>query len=63
MLSTKDALIAYAKMINNLDSREFELLLGENLLYESQAVLKPIYSRHEFVDYIRQKLSSIISLY
>lgn len=59
MLTAKDALIAYAKMMNNLDSIEFESLLGENFSYESQAVLTPIHSRHEFVGYIRQKLSSI----
>ncbi len=61
MFSTKDALTAYAKMMNNLDSIEFESLLGENFSYESQAVLTPIHSRHEFVDYIRQKLSSMKS--
>lgn len=61
MLTAKDALIAYAKMMNNLDSTEFESLLGENFSYESQAVLTPIHSKHEFIDYIRQKLSSIRS--
>ena len=58
-LNINDALTAYAKMMNNLDSIEFESLLDENLSYESQAVLMPIHSRSEFIDYIRQKLSSI----
>lgn len=42
MKSAKDALIAYAKMINTLDSTEFELLLEDNFFYESQVVMKPI---------------------
>ena len=61
MLSAKDALTAYAKMMNNLDSTEFESLLDENFSYESQVVLTPIHSRHEFIAYIRKKLSSIRS--
>lgn len=61
MLTTTEALTAYARMINNLDSIEFESLLDENLSYESQVVLTPIHSRREFVEYIRQKLSSIKS--
>uniref|UniRef100_UPI004048E35C hypothetical protein n=1 Tax=Polynucleobacter sp. TaxID=2029855 RepID=UPI004048E35C len=59
MLSIKDALIAYAKMMNNLNSIEFESLLDGNFSYESQAVLTPITSKQEFIDYIRQKLSSL----
>ncbi len=42
MKSTKDALIAYAKMMNTLDSTEFELLLEDNFSCESQTVMKPI---------------------
>jgi hypothetical protein len=59
MLSTKDALIAYAKMMNNLNSIEFESLLDDNFSYESQAVLTPIISKQEFIDFIRQKLEAM----
>ncbi len=59
MKSAKDALIAYAKMINTLDSTEFELLLEDNFFYESQVVMKPISGKKEFIEYIRPKLRTI----
>lgn len=59
MNSTKDALIAYAKMMNTLDSTEFELLLEDNFSYESQTVMKPINGKKEFIEYIRPKLRAI----
>ncbi len=59
MLSNKDALIAYAKMMNNLDSTQFELLLDDDFQYESQTVLTPINGKKEFIEYIRTKLSTI----
>lgn len=59
MLSNKDALIAYAKMMNNLDSTEFESLLADEFQYESQSVLTPLNGKKEFVEYIRPKLSTI----
>jgi hypothetical protein len=59
MNSAKDALIAYAKMMNTLDSTEFELLLEDNFCYESQVVMKPINGKKEFIEYIRPKLRTI----
>jgi len=59
MLSNKDALIAYAKMMNRLDSIEFESLLHDDFRYESQTVLTPIIGKYEFVEYIRPKLITI----
>jgi len=59
MLSNKDALIAYAKMMNNLDSTEFESLLADEFQYESQSVLLPIIGKKEFIEYIRPKLRTI----
>jgi hypothetical protein len=59
MNSVKDALIAYAKMMNTLDSTEFELLLEDNFSYESQIVMKPINGKKEFIEYIRPKLRII----
>ncbi len=59
MLTTKDALIAYAKMMNTLDSSEFELLLANNFSFESQAVLTPLIGKKAFIDYIRPKLATV----
>jgi hypothetical protein len=59
MNSVKDALIAYAKMMNTLDSTEFESLLEDNFSYESQTVIEPINGKKEFIEYIRPKLRAI----
>ena len=59
MKTIKDALIAYAKMMNTLDSSEFELLLDDNFSYESQTVFTSINDKKEFIAYIRGKLESI----
>jgi hypothetical protein len=59
MLTTKDALIAYAKMMNTLDSSQFELLLADDFSFESQAVLTPLVGKKEFIDYIRPKLATV----
>ncbi len=59
MLTAKDALIAYAKMMNTLDASEFELLLDDNFCYESQLVLEPISGTSKFIIYIREKLETI----
>lgn len=59
MLSNKDALITYAKMMNTLDSTEFESLLADDFQYESQTVLTPLNGKKEFIEYIRPKLSAI----
>ena len=59
MKTIKDALVAYAKMMNTLDSSEFELLLDDNFSYESQTVFTSINEKKEFIAYIRGKLDSI----
>ncbi len=59
MLTTKDALTAYAKMMNTLDSSQFELLLADDFSFESQAVLTPLVGKKEFIDYIRPKLATV----
>jgi len=59
MLTNSDALNAYAMMINSLDSTEFEAMLSDNFLYESQAVFSKLGSKKEFIDYIRPKLEAI----
>lgn len=59
MLSNRDALIAYAKMMNNLDSAEFESSLADEFEFESQSVLSPLIGKKEFIEYIRPKLRTI----
>lgn len=59
MLTTKIALAAYARMINNLNSTEFECLISDEFCYESQAVITPLKSKNEFIGYIRPKLAAI----
>lgn len=59
MISAKDALIAYAKMMNTLNSSEFESMLADDFSYESQAVLSAINGKKEFIEYIRPKLQTI----
>lgn len=59
ILKHKDALIAYAKMMNNLDSSEFESIISDDFCYESQAVFEGIQGKKNFVEYIRAKLIAI----
>lgn len=61
MLTTKNALEAYARMINTLNSSEFEQLISDEFCYESQAVITPLKSKSEFIDYIQPKLDGIKS--
>ncbi len=56
MLTPKNALEAYARMINTLNSSEFEQLISDQFCYESQAVITPLKSKSEFINYIRPKL-------
>lgn len=58
-LTTKQALTAYAEMMNSCDSSNFEKLLADDLVSTSQAVLTDITSKAEFVTYIRGKLQTI----
>lgn len=58
-LTTKQALTAYAEMMNSCDSSNFEKLLADDLVSTSQAVLTDITSKADFITYIRQKLKTI----
>lgn len=58
-LTTKQALTAYAEMMNCCDSSNFEKLLADDLVSTSQAVLTDITSKAEFVTYIKEKLQTI----
>lgn len=59
MLTTNDALVAYAKMMNTLDGAEFIGLLTDDFKYTSQAVLSDITNKEDFVAYIKPKLNTI----
>jgi hypothetical protein len=58
-LTQKDALRAYAKMMNTLRTEPLESLLAEDFTYESQAVFQALDSKRAFLDYIRPKLQTI----
>lgn len=58
-IDTKNALTAYAAMMNSCDSTEFEALLADDFRYTSQAVLTDITNKNEFVEFIKQKLKTI----
>ena len=58
-LSEADALRAYARMMNTLDSSQFERLLADDFHFASQLVLDEITSKDEFLAYIRPKLETI----
>lgn len=58
-LSVKDALRAYAKMINMFDVSALEPLLAEDFHYASQSVFHEIESKQEYMEYIVPKLQTI----
>ena len=59
VLTQRDALEAYARMINNLDPKKIETILADDFVYESQMVLTPLNSKSDFLDYIYPKLETI----
>lgn len=61
MLTHKKACIAYATMLNTLDSSELEELLDDNFCFTSQMVLADIDNKQDFVKYIKKKLQTIKS--
>lgn len=61
MLTQKNACIAYATMLNTLDSSELEGLLDDDFRFTSQMVLADIENKQDFVKYIRAKLQTIKS--
>ena len=58
-LNREEALRAYARMMNTLDSEPLEGILAPDFTYESQWVLEAVQSREAFLDYIRPKLATI----
>ena len=59
VLTEKQALSIYARMMHTLDSSEFESFLSEDFSYTSQKVLTDMNSKDEFIEYIRPKLEII----
>lgn len=55
-LTQKDALEAYARMINTGVVEPLASLLRDDFCYSSQAVLTDIQGKAEFLSYMRQKL-------
>lgn len=59
MLSTEDALRAYAVMMNTLNASKFEPLLADDFHYSSQWVFAEIGSKKEYHGYITGKLEAL----
>lgn len=57
----KDALEAYARMINTGGIEPLAPLLSDDFSYSSQAVLTDIQGKAEFLRYMRQKLAVVAS--
>lgn len=55
----RDALIAFARMLNSGDVEGFLKLTSEDFRYASQSVFKEIESREEYRAYIEAKLQTI----
>lgn len=55
----KDALIAYAKMLNTGEVEAFISLLSPDFRYASQSVFSEIEGKDDFRDYIESKLETI----
>lgn len=58
-LTEKQALWAYATMMNTRDAASLEPLLAEDFHYASQWVLAEIESKDAYLDYINSKLTAI----
>ena len=58
-LTEIDALRAYARMMNTLDTSHIEPLLNDNFRYSSQWMVGEIASKQEFLDYMKPRLLSI----
>jgi hypothetical protein len=59
MLTEKNALLAYARMLNTLWVGQLEPILAEDFHYTSQAVFQELTSKAEFLDYMTRKLETI----
>lgn len=58
-LTTKQALTAYAQMMNSCDISNFEKLLADDVVSTSQAVITNITNKNDFVSYMKGKLQTI----
>ena len=58
-LTRREALSAYARMMNTSNADVLEPLLAEDFVYESQAVFGGLESKQAYLDYIRPKLQTI----
>ncbi len=58
-LTEIDALRAYARMMNTLDTSHIEPLLEDDFRYSSQWMFGEISSKQEFLDYLKPMLVSI----
>src|SRR3989338_2104023 len=58
-LTEIDALRAYARMMNTLDTSHIEPLLDEDFRYASQWMCGEIPSKQEFLDYMESMLDSV----
>ena len=58
-LTEIDALRAYARMMNTLDTSHIEPLLDEDFRYSSQWMIGEIPSKQEFLDYMESILAPI----
>jgi hypothetical protein len=58
-MTVEDALRAYAKMMNTLDTSHLEPLLADDFHYASQWVFSEIESKQDYLEYIVPKLTTI----
>lgn len=58
-LTELDALRAYVRMMNTLDTSPIEALLNEGFRYSSQWMIGEIPSKQDFLDYMKPMLESI----
>ncbi|MDQ0319685.1 hypothetical protein QO002_001823 [Pararhizobium capsulatum DSM 1112] len=58
-LTVKDALRAYARMLNTCDLEPLSPFLSDDFRYTSQMVLTSIGSKADFLTYMREKLDVI----
>lgn len=58
-LTEIDALRAYARMMNTLDTSHIEPLLADDFRYSSQWMIGEIASKQEFLDYMQPRLAAI----
>ena len=60
-LTQHEALKAYAKMLNTLDTKHIEHLLADDFRFTSQQVLTDIVGKEEYLDYMKGKLLTLAS--